>query len=165
MKVKVYPEDYSCTRIKITDSNGMYIPNARIYCESLPEKLDAMSDSSGCYDFVYPEGSFNIYIYQNGYLPQMITISSEDRKSNEYVSLKKQNVVTGNISVKELDFNEIKSLGIDINDPENQNVYEYSIDIKYDVNYDIYKREVIYIINAGNIVGRGSYGNINSDYS
>ena len=165
MKVKVYPEDYSCTRIKITDSNGMYIPNARIYCESLPEKLDAMSDSSGCYDFVYPDGSFNIYIYQNGYLPQMITISSEDRKSNEYVSLKKQNVVTGNISVKELDFNEIKSLGIDINDPENQNVYEYSIDIKYDVHYDIYKREVIYINNAGNIVGRGSSGNINSDYS
>ena len=165
MKVKVYPEDYSCTRIKITDSNGMYIPNARIYCESLPEKLDAMSDSSGCYDFVYPDGSFNIYIYQNGYLPQMITISSEDRKSNEYVSLKKQNVVTGNISVQELDFNEIKSLGIDINDPENQNVYEYSIDIKYDVHYDIYKREVIYINNAGNIVGRGSSGNINSDYS
>ena len=62
MKVKVYPEDYSCTRIKITDSNGMYIPNARIYCESLPEKLDAMSDSSGCYDFVYLEGSFNIYM-------------------------------------------------------------------------------------------------------
>ena len=159
MNVTVYPENYNCTKLKIIDTSGSVIPNARIYCETLPGKLDAMSDSSGCYDFVYPDGNYDVYVYQNGYLPQVITISSAENKTDAYVCLDKQNVVTGNITVKELDFNEINSLGIDINAPENQNVYEYDVNLKYDIKYNIYQREKIYVNRNGQIMRTWSWGN------
>ena len=157
--VRVYPENYNSTKIKITDKNGVAIPNTRIYCETLPETLDAMSDSFGCYDFIYPDGDFDVYVYRNGYLPQMITISSAERKADTYVSLEEQNVITGNITVKELDFNEINALGIDINAPENQNVYEYDIDLNFDIKYNICKREKIYVNGKGDIIRKYSSGN------
>ncbi|MCM1525530.1 MAG: PKD domain-containing protein, partial [Ruminococcus sp.] len=151
--VKVYPKDYNCTKIRITDENGAPIANARIYCENTAEKVDAMSDSSGCYDFIYPNGSYDVYVYKNGYLPQMTVISSGSGQT-ETVSLKKQDVVTGNISVSELDFNDIKSLGIDINDPDNQNVYKYTVDLGFDVSYTVHETITVYVNEAGRMVWR-----------
>ena len=156
MNVTVYPENYNCTKLKITDTNGSAISNARIYCETLPGKLDAMSDSSGCYDFVYPDGKYDVYVYQNGYLPQMITISSDENQDCTYVNLAQEDIVTGSLTSRELDFNEIKSLGIDINNPDNQNVYEYSVDLKYNLKYTKIQNQLqkikVYINKAGSPV-------------
>jgi len=128
VKVSVYSADY--VKVAVTANVG----GVRIYSEDTPKITDVYTNSSGKYDLVIKNGSYDFYFYKSGYLPKMINIDTESLNPDNpavAVNLTEKELITGTLTSRPLDLNEMLALGIDINDPANQFVYEYSIDFLY----------------------------------
>lgn len=130
IKALVYSNDYGTVQIKTQmEDSGPAIGNVKIYCE-IPgvDSTEFMSDMNGNFKFIAPKGTYDVYFYKNGYLPQHAQITVTGENSSVKVELEQKELVEGKIEVRTLDVNEMIALGIDVNAPENQFVYEYTID-------------------------------------
>lgn len=129
IKAYIYSNDYGYVQFKTTDDNGISLGGVKIYCE-IPnvDSTDFITDSNGNFKFIAPKGTYDVYFYKNEYLPEYVPLTVTGENSVKKVTLEKKQLVEGELTVRNLDINEIVSLGIDINAPENQFVYEYNID-------------------------------------
>lgn len=131
MEVEIYGEDYNAVKLRVRGDDGAVLSGARVYCELTGEKIDATTDSTGCYDFIAKKGSYDVYFYIAGYLPQMVTISVTGDASVVNVKLEKGEVVVGSLTTRPLELKEILALGIDPKAPENQKVCEHTVNLTY----------------------------------
>ena len=122
IKVLIYSPDYSVVRLH---SN---VPFANIFNDELG--IDVFADSAGNYDLIVKSGEHDFYLYANGYAPQMVSVNTN--AASVKVNLVKTGNIDGEIKVRQLEIDEIIALGIDISDPDNQFVFEYT----YQVNYN-----------------------------
>ena len=130
VKVNVFDDTYSKIKIRTVSDNGQSIGNVLIYCE-LPntESTNYSTDSNGVCTLIAPKGSYTAYFYKNGFSPKEEVLSFEN--TNEIlITLSDDEFITGEWEVKRLTIDQIADLGIDINAPENQMVYSYSVDVK-----------------------------------
>ncbi|MDE6592071.1 MAG: PKD domain-containing protein [Oscillospiraceae bacterium] len=130
--ITIYNKDYQAVRIRVSNSSGIALSGARVYCELAGGKIDANTDSTGCYDFIAKEGSYDVYFYTNGYLPKMETIKVTGEAASVNVVLDVGEVVVGDLTTRPLELKEILALGIDPKAPENRNVCEYTVNLSYD---------------------------------
>lgn len=133
-EVEIYDEDYNAVKIRVRGDNGAVLSGARVYCELTGGKIDATTDSTGCYDFIAKKGSYDVYFYIAGYLPKMVTVSVTGEASVVNVVLPKGEVVVGNLTTRPLELKEILALGIDPKAPENRSVCEYTVNLTYNKN-------------------------------
>lgn len=133
-EVEIYGEDYNAVKIRVRGDNGAVLSGARVYCELTGGKIDATTDSTGCYDFIAKKGSYDVYFYIAGYLPKMVTVSVTGEASVVNVVLPKGEVVVGNLTTRPLELKEILALGIDPKAPENRSVCEYTVNLTYNKN-------------------------------
>lgn len=129
IKVTVYDDGYS--RVEITTlSGGSRLGNVMIYCE-LPnsESTDFSTNSNGVFELIAPKGTYTVYFYKSGYTPVSVQIDTEKQKKVS-VPLSNDQFITGEWKVETLDLDEIVALGIDVNDPANQVIYRYTVDVK-----------------------------------
>ena len=133
-EVEIYGEDYNAVKLRVHGDNGAALSGARVYCELAGGKIDATTDSTGCYDFIAKKGSYDVYFYIAGYLPQMVTIAVTGEASAVNVNLKKGEVVVGSLTTRPLELKEILALGIDPKAPENHSVCEYTVNLTYNQN-------------------------------
>ena len=142
IKAYVYGSEYNEVEFIISDEeNRTYVDGVRVYCD-IPgmDTSEFMSDSSGKFRLIAPKGTYDIYFYKNGYLPQYVEVIVGDDKQTKEVSIEKKELVKGKLTVEALDINEIVALGIDVTAPENQFVYQYELDygkngvLKFKVN-------------------------------
>ena len=130
-EVEIYGEDYNAVKLRVRGDNGAVLSGARVYCELAGGKVDATTDSTGCYDFIAKKGSYDVYFYIAGYLPKMVTVSVTGEASVVNVVLPKGEVVVGNLTTRPLELKEILALGIDPKAPENRSVCEYTVNLTY----------------------------------
>ena len=131
-QIIIYDKSFDCVKIKVRGSDRGYISGARIYCEETDKKIDANTDSFGSYDFVAKPGSYDVYVYFEGYIPKMVTVNVNGEASVIDVVLSKGEVAVGKLTTRPLELNEILALGIDPEDPKNQNVYVHNVELRCD---------------------------------
>ena len=129
IKAYIYSSEHGYVQFKTTDDHGAALGGVKLYCK-IPgvDSTDFVTDAGGNFKFIAPKGEYDVYFYKNDYLPEYVPITVTGENSIKKVVLEKKQLVEGKLTVRDLDINEIVSLGIDINAPENQFVYEYTVD-------------------------------------
>jgi len=134
VKAYIYSNEYGTVQIKTVDNKSKAaIGNVKIYCDIAGvDSSEFMTDASGNFKLIAPKGTYDVYFYKNEYLPQHASVSVIGEASSLNVEIEKKDLVEGKLTVRTLDVNEMIALGIDVNAPENQFVYEYEIDYDKD---------------------------------
>ena len=136
--VTVYDEDkYTYAEFQLVDSSSLRaVSNAVVHADLPDGETLFHTDYSGNVRIIAPEGTYKFSFYKDGYLPVSVehTVQKNDGKTTVYIE--NGEVVTGKIEVERLDLKEIERLGIDTSDPDNQYVYDYSVNIKTDTAPD-----------------------------
>ena len=148
IKAYIYSSEHGYVQFKTTDDHGAALGGVKLYCK-IPgvDSTDFVTDAGGNFKFIAPKGEYDVYFYKNDYLPEYVPITVTGENSIKKVVLEKKQLVEGKLTVRDLDINEIVSLGIDINAPENQFVYEYTVDYGRD-------GKLTFTLNAtGDIIG------------
>jgi hypothetical protein len=115
---------------------------------------DVYTNNSGKYNAVVLSGTYTMYFYVDGYEPQKVDVDTTNLK-NLNVKLVKNPVVTGELKARELDYNEIKALGIDTAAPENRHVFVYTVTVTYNTQTE----EYTVLRNAdGDLITDGEFG-------
>lgn len=129
IKAYIYSNDYGYVQFKTTDKLGRILSGVKIYCE-IPgvDSTDFITDANGNFKFIAPKGTYDVYFYKNEYLPKYVPITVTGENTSQKIDLKEKELIEGELTVRNLDINEIVSLGIDVTAPENQFVYEYNLD-------------------------------------
>lgn len=130
VKAYIYSDDYGTVQLKtLLKGTNSALGNVKVYCDIAGiDNSEFMTDSNGNFKLIAPKGTYDIYFYKNEYLPVYERITVTGESSSRSVELEKKDLLDGELTVRALDVNEMIALGIDINDPENQFVYEYTID-------------------------------------
>lgn len=149
VKAYIYSSEYGTVQLKtIDEKTKASIGNVKVYCDI--EGIDSsefMTDANGNFKLIAPKGTYDIYFYKNEYLPQHASVKVTGEASSLNVEIEKKNLVDGDLTVRSLDINEMIELGIDVNDPENQVVFEYTVDYGAD-------GKLGFTVNStGNIIG------------
>ena len=129
IKAYIYSNDYGYVQFKTTDKLGRILSGVKIYCE-IPgvDSTDFITDANGNFKFIAPKGTYDVYFYKNEYLPKYVPITVTGENTSQKIDLEEKELIEGELTVRNLDINEIVSLGIDVTAPENQFVYEYNLD-------------------------------------
>jgi hypothetical protein len=163
--VKVYSSETDIFTIKTTNENGSALSNVHIVCDEMFNGADIYTNNSGKYDAVVLSGTYTMYFYVDGYEPQKMDVDTTNLK-NLNVKLVKNPVVTGELKTRELDYNEIKALGIDTTAPENRQVFAYTVKVKYNTEteeYTVLRNAEGDLITDGEL-GSGFYETLNFDH-
>ena len=130
VKAYIYSSEYGTVKLKtIDEKTKASIGNVKVYCDI--EGVDSsefMTDANGNFKLIAPKGTYDIYFYKNEYLPQHASVQVTGEAASLNVEIEKKNLVDGGLTVRSLDINEMIELGIDVNAPENQIVFEYTVD-------------------------------------
>jgi PKD repeat protein len=124
--------------IKVVDSDSKAIPNA-LLCIGRPDNttLSAKADEKGEYKIFDIFGSYKISAYLPHYEPAMTTCTIEKGKPMvANITLKKGEIVEGRVEVSRMTFDQIKDAGIEVNNPDNQYVYNVKIHLVLTDNID-----------------------------
>lgn len=132
VKVKIYNKEHAITNIKVVDNNNMFVNNAMVYFKSDDgSEFTVKTNSSGIAEIICKQGDYEFYIYKEGYLPVSKKVTIGDNSQTVTAVIEKSELITGKIEVERLNLTQIIGMGIDINAPENQYVYEYKLKINY----------------------------------
>lgn len=130
--VQVYDQDYCAINFTIHDIDGNPLPSAKLYWVIDGIEYSAETDIDGNYWLVSKTSeAVDIYFYKNGYLPTMKSCSISTGTSSYAILLEKSEIVTGKVTATQLDLAEIELRGIDIHAPENQFVFDYTVEVQY----------------------------------
>ena len=130
VKAHIYSNEYGTVQLRtVLKNTNTSIGNVKVYCDIAGvDSSEFMTDASGNFSLIAPKGTYDIYFYKNEYLPQRASVKVTGETSTLTVEIEKKDLVEGKLTVRTLDVNEMVALGIDVNAPENQFVYEYEID-------------------------------------
>ena len=124
------PKECGKAVFNVKNENGLKLTDAFIYCDMGLSERTYKTNSNGQATIVIEKGVYKFYIYKDGYLPIQKEIEIGNDVNEINVVLEKKELVSGEITTRVLNYNEIKSLGIDTSLPENQHVYEYTATIE-----------------------------------
>jgi hypothetical protein len=144
----------------LDDDTGLPVENATVVlCTEADGEQRAYTDKNGTFKFICSEGTAKAYAYKQDYAPverdaavTKFTINSTVLRINE------SKIVTGSMSTRRMSPMEIEAEGINVDDPANQYVYEFKINIKVGVEQKIL---TFYGNGSGQIL---SYGHGYNDY-
>jgi YD repeat-containing protein len=115
-----------------------------------------MTDATGRTKIVGEAGNYNISAYAEGYLPKeenkRITARLDDETT---IRLTPGDVVTGEVTTRRLNLKEIEELGIDTSNPQNRNIYDFTVTVSTGGQ----SSETTYTVTGGGTVLSSSGGN------
>lgn len=98
-EITIFNKDYQAVKIRVYGEGGAVLSGARVYCELTGKNIDAATDSSGCYDFIAKEGTYDVLFYKSGYMPLKETVTVTGDAKLVTVTLKKGDVVVLNLNL------------------------------------------------------------------
>ncbi len=150
--------------ITVVDTNGNLLPNTCVYAHTSDEENDSfITDEYGQCRILAEPGTYKIALFKNGYvaLEEEVTIHLFEEKAQTFV-LAKGDSVSGELTVRELTFDEIVAAGIDISAPENQHIFAVETVMIFEererVCVDIYNGDGICVSGGSSGGGGGSGG-------
>lgn len=127
------PQSVGTVTVKVMEKGGGSVADAGIYFRLGSEDMTVLrTDLNGTAVLTAGEGSYPVGIYAPGYLP----VSEEVRficnaQLELTIEIEKQELVTGELTVKQMTLQEIKDAGIDVTDPANLNVVDFTTRLVY----------------------------------
>ncbi len=129
--VTVRGSAYCMAEFYVSSEGGARLSDVMVYCEGGLADETYITDSQG-YTAVFAEtGIYDVYFCKDGYLPVHKEIDIKTEMEAISVTMEEKELVTGELTVKELEYSEMKALGIDIYAPENQHVFKYTTTITF----------------------------------
>lgn len=131
-RITVLDSDNLSAELTVTTSSNVPIKGVMVYYElDDGSKSTIYTDKNGKAVLKSSEGALTVYLYKNGYAPQKKTLTIGKNNLNHKIKLLNEEFVKGEIKVKELDLQEMIEHGVDISAPENQAVFEVSVQVAY----------------------------------
>ncbi|MBQ4069239.1 MAG: PKD domain-containing protein, partial [Lachnospiraceae bacterium] len=120
--------------IKVADTAGNPIPYASLYVRSSNDEImNLTSDEKGMVTIAGKYDTYTVAAMKDGYLPADIGIAISKYDTPEYtLTLKKGEVVTGNLSVRRMTMQELVDAGVDLSDPENYNRSVFTVNLIFE---------------------------------
>ena len=116
--------------------------------ESAPD-LTAVSDVNGIVHILLPNGQYTVSTLKDGYLTRTFTLVADVAEGffSATIGLSKVSLVTGDLIVKEMTYEEIVEAGIDLSNPNNQHVSKVEVVFEFEVGASKYELPVAYYRN------------------
>ena len=135
--VTVLDRSNLAAELYVVSKSNQPLSNVMVYYE-LPDgtKSTVYTDGNGKTYIKSGECSVTVYLYKKGYSPMKKTIKVSKESLKQTITLEKQDLVLGEIKVKDLTLQEMIDRGIDITAPENQAVFVVNVQVAYaeDIN-------------------------------
>ncbi|MBR1815481.1 MAG: PKD domain-containing protein, partial [Lachnospiraceae bacterium] len=148
-------KDTGSVNITITDTNGNILPYASIYINDNNKGACYKADCLGHLTLALKIGDYDVAAYKAGYIPKESRINiSEFDTANLNIQLPSGDIVTGDFRISRMSLQEIIDAGVDISNPENINVFSFSVTSAYEEKPII--KNTVYIDNAGGVSTGGS---------
>jgi len=144
-------ESLGTLNVQVKDDSGNNLAYVPVYFDlgSDIQKV-VYTDSSGFATLQMTPGTHIIGVYSSGYLPvkKEVTVLAN---ATRYIMLTtvEEELVTGEFEVTRMTFDEIVAAGIDVYDPDNQNVYSATVRVSYGSTPPV---EISYYRNDFNII-------------
>ncbi len=154
-------EDFGTVNVKVYDTTGNIVEGAKVYCldeNGTPADETALTDKNGNVTLNVPGGDYELYIYSDGYLPdvKILSVHKGETKSVDF-SIVKEDIVSATFDVKRLTLEQIKERGIDTDALKNKQYAEVGVLLNYEMEYT-YKERVVIDCLTGEIIDRNDDG-------
>lgn len=128
--------------VQVKTTDGKAASNIGVYMDfGTDAQTKYVADSRGIVTFQAPAGAHDIGVYGDGYLPQVknciVTAGEENAFSFAVVE---QYIVSAEFEIKRMTLDEIVAAGIDITQPENQQIVQINVDLTYEITTDSGKK-------------------------
>jgi len=126
--IKIYSEPTSVAIVTILDNEtNTPIQDAIIMIDD--NATLHYTDSNGKTSFETSFGTHTFFAWKQGYLPKAYSTFINIGCNNITIKLEKGRVMIVNVSAKPMNYTEIIEAGINIQDPENYDFYEFKVDL------------------------------------
>jgi hypothetical protein len=78
-----------------------------------------------------PDGTYTVYAYEPGYLPNTVSATQSGGAGSATITLEQGSVSQTTASSSVLDYQQILAAGLNPNDPANQNVFKFTINLSF----------------------------------
>jgi hypothetical protein len=160
--VQVEPAPVHAAVVEVTDGHSP-LPGATVlYIGPSNTRIQATTGSDGKATLPgLPDGTDTVYAYENGYQPAVGKVAVSGGGGEATIPLSSGEVVASTLKSHEMTLKEIEEAGINVNDPANQNVYEFEVRLAFIESPTPPIEFHCYINSKGEFVGgclRGSCG-------
>ena len=120
--------------VTVLDENGTPVEDAGVYADLGSEKMTVNNtDTAGKVTISCLSGSIPIGVYKSGYLPAKKEVQVNPNIVTEVVfTIEKKEIVAGELKSRRMSLEEILAAGIDVDDPANQQIYKFEIQLTYE---------------------------------
>jgi hypothetical protein len=135
VSIDVLPASTPAAQVTVRESGGgAPIPGAQvIYMGPEDVRLEAYADGEGVATLSgLPDGDDAIYAYASGYQPAAGSIQVSSGAGQATIELHSGPVGLTTLKDREMDLEEIGAAGIETENPENQNVYEFEVRLSFE---------------------------------
>jgi YD repeat-containing protein len=165
--IDIYPDNQIGTlEIIVRDkASNKVLPYAYVYVDFPQEDVKLFrADANGKAVIVAPPGNYNISAYQTGYIPMEENVELEQYVIKQHeLKLSKNELVINELISKELTIEEMVERGIDISDPDNQHVFDFTIKLEFEETPLPIIHDIIYLLPDGSSGGYTVKGSANGD--
>jgi PKD repeat protein len=122
--------------VAVHDEGGAAVAGAElVVIAGSGERYAATTDDSGHGHLqALPDGDYTIYAWKQGYLPAKTTGTVSHNAGSATVTLKTGQIATASLTSTPMTYDQIVAAGIDPNDPANQHVYEFKINLAFETD-------------------------------
>jgi len=127
-------------------------------------ETSGVTGSDGTVELVLPLGSCVVSVAANGFVPRSKDIVVEANDTGAYscevgMTPMDVSVVDGSLTVREMTRDEIIEAGIDVNAPENQHLWEFTVVLEFVVAPNVIARQPVsgYVNQSGQVTRKGGW--------
>lgn len=120
--------------VTVLDENGTPVAEAGVYADLGSEKMTVNNtDTTGKVTISCLSGSMPIGVYKSGYLPAKKDVQVNANAVTKITfTIEHKDIVVGELKSHRMTLEEILAAGIDVDDPANQQVYKFQIQLTYE---------------------------------
>lgn len=126
-------ENNGVSILRILAEDGNAVSGAYVYIKTGNNKEDVLklrSDTNGEVKVVGKSGIYEYAAFAPGYMPSEGTVRVSNYETlEESVTLKKGEVVTGNLTVERMELDELIEKGVDLSAPENYHTFRFKTEL------------------------------------
>jgi PKD repeat protein len=159
-------DTYSLVTFKILDAqtlNPIFYSSANIINEQIDIMLDFRDLSE--LTIVLPKGEYTLHTMASGFLTRSSRIVVNQSTHEVLAGLSSTSLVTGDLTVREMSYNEMIESGIDVSHPDNQHVYKFEVNIEFTASLIPKVFPIYYLVNqAGDRIEDNRGSEFNFDF-
>ena len=132
-------EQYGMAHFVVVDATTLEpVSNANIFISTENDGEAVLTaDKNGKLSQVLPVGNVKISVYASGFKTRNISLVIQAGENEiPTIGISSKNLVHGELTAKEMTYEEMIAAGIDVTDPSNQHLYKYALVLEFEPEID-----------------------------